>query len=81
MKEKRYNYQPEEKVATLRQHLVDKIPVSDIFEQHSLQPTFFYRWQKEFFKNGAVAFSIMHYVKLYVISSPTAAQKYDISSL
>lgn len=57
MKKKRYNYQPEEKVAILKQHLVDKVPVSDICEQHSLQPTVFYRWQKEFFENGAAAFN------------------------
>ena len=25
-------------------------------EKHSLQPTVFYRWQKEFFENGAAAF-------------------------
>ena len=56
MKKKRYNYQPEEKVAILKRHLVDKIPVSDICDQHNLQPTTFYRWQKEFFENGAAAF-------------------------
>jgi len=25
-------------------------------EKHGLQPTVFYRWQKEFFENGAAAF-------------------------
>ncbi len=56
MKKKRYNYRPEEKVAILKRHLVDKIPVSDICDQYNLQPTTFYRWQKEFFENGAAAF-------------------------
>jgi transposase len=28
----------------------------DLCEEHSLQPTVFYRWQKEFFENGAAAF-------------------------
>jgi transposase-like protein len=56
MKKKRYNYTPDEKVTILKRHLVDKIPVSDICDQYKLQPTVFYRWQKEFFENGAAAF-------------------------
>lgn len=56
MKKKRYNYQPEEKVAILKRHLVDQVPVSDLCDQYNLQPTVFYRWQKEFFENGAAAF-------------------------
>jgi transposase-like protein len=57
MKKKRYNYRPEEKVAILKRHLVDKVPVSDVCDQYNLQPTVFYRWQKEFFENGAAAFN------------------------
>ena len=56
MKKKRYNYRADEKVAILKQHLVDHVPVSDICDQYNLQPTVFYRWQKEFFENGAAAF-------------------------
>lgn len=56
MKKKRHNYTPDEKVTILKRHLVDKIPVSDICDQYKLQPTVFYRWQKEFFENGATAF-------------------------
>ena len=56
MKKKRHNYTPDEKVTILKRHLVDKIPVSDICDQYHLQPTVFYRWQKEFFENGAAAF-------------------------
>ena len=56
MKKKRHNYTPEEKVTILKRHLVDKIPVSDICDQYNMQPTVFYRWQKEFFENGASAF-------------------------
>jgi transposase-like protein len=36
--------------------LLDKVPVSDLCEEHGLQPTVFYRWQKEFFEKGAAAF-------------------------
>jgi transposase len=46
----------EEKVAILRRHLLDKVPVSDLCEELGLRPTVFYRWQKEFFENGAAAF-------------------------
>jgi transposase-like protein len=56
MKKQRYNYRPEEKVAILKRHLVDQVPVSDLCDQYNLQPTVFYRWQKEFFENGAAAF-------------------------
>ena len=40
----------------LRKHLVDKVPVSEVCDQHQLNPTVFYRWQKQLFERGAVAF-------------------------
>ena len=46
----------DEKVAILRRHLLDKVPVSDLCEELGLRPTVFYRWQKEFFENGPAAF-------------------------
>jgi len=36
--------------------LVEGVPISDLCDELGLQPTVFYRWQKEFFENGAVAF-------------------------
>jgi len=56
LKKARKNYTPEEKVAILRKHLVEKETVSDICDRLNLQPTVFYRWLKEFFDNGAAAF-------------------------
>ena len=56
MRKERKHYTGEEKVAILRRHLLDKVPISDLCEEHGLQPTVFYRWQKEFFENGAAAF-------------------------
>ena len=53
MRKERKHYTAEEKVAVLRRHLLDKVPVSDLCEELGLQPTVFYRWQKEFFENGA----------------------------
>jgi hypothetical protein len=54
MKKQRKHYTPEEKVAILRRHLLDKEPISKLCDELGLQPTVFYRWQKEFFENGAV---------------------------
>jgi transposase len=56
MKQQRKHYTPEEKVAILRRHLVEGVSISDLCDELGLQPTVFYRWQKEFFENGAAAF-------------------------
>jgi transposase len=56
MSKKRKNYTPEEKVSILKKHLLEKVPVSDLCDQHGLHPTVFHRWVKEFFENGALAF-------------------------
>ena len=56
MTKRRKQYTPEEKVSILKRHLVDKVPVSDVCDQHGLSPTVFYRWQKQFFENGPAAF-------------------------
>lgn len=45
-----------EKVAILRRHLIEKVPVSDLCEEHGIHPTLFYRWQKDWFEQGAVVF-------------------------
>jgi transposase-like protein len=52
----RTQYLPQEKVAILREHLLEGKPVSEVCEQHDLQPTVFYAWQKQFFECGAGAF-------------------------
>src|SRR3954470_16126757 len=56
MKKQRKHYAPEEKVAILRRHLLEKEPISKLCDELGLQPTVFYRWQKEFFENGTAAF-------------------------
>ena len=40
-KERRH-FTAQEKVAILRRYLVDKVPVSDLCEEHRLHPTMFY---------------------------------------
>ena len=56
MKKSRKHYTAEEKVAILRRHLLEGAAVSALCDELGLQPTVFYRWQKEFFENGAAAF-------------------------
>ena len=57
MRKPRKNYTPVEKVAILRRHLIDHVPVSDLCDEHQLSPTLFYLWQKQFFENGPAAFA------------------------
>ena len=38
MRKERQHYTAEEKVAILRRHLLDKVPVSDLCEEKGLQP-------------------------------------------
>ena len=53
---KRKNYTPEEKVIILKKHLTENVPVSNLCDQYDLNPTVFYRWQKQFFEKGFFAF-------------------------
>ena len=57
MRKQRKAYTPEEKVAILRRHLLDGVAVSDLCDEYELNPTVYYRWQKEFFEGGAAAFA------------------------
>ena len=56
MRKQRKNYSPKEKVSILRKHLVEGTAVSELCDQYQLQPTVFYRWQKQFFEKGPLAF-------------------------
>ena len=56
MAKERKQYAAHEKVAVLRRHLLEHIPVSELCAELSLRPTVFYRWQKQFFENGVAAF-------------------------
>ena len=56
MRKARKNHTPVEKVAILRRHLIDLIPVSDLCDEHQLSPMLFYLWQKQFFEGGTAAF-------------------------
>ena len=56
MKNGRRKFTGEEKMALLRLHLIEKMPVSDVCDQAGINPTLFYRWQKELFEHGAAVF-------------------------
>ena len=56
MAAKRKKYTAAEKVRILRLHLVERRAVSDLCDEIGLNPNVFYRWQKQFFENGAAAF-------------------------
>jgi transposase-like protein len=56
MGNERKQHTPEEKVTILRRHLIDRVPVSTLCEEHQLHPTVLYRGLKQFFENGAAAF-------------------------
>ena len=56
-KRSRRHFTTEQKVALLKRHLVDKVPVSDLCDEEELQPSVFYQWQRQLFENLAGAFT------------------------
>ena len=55
-KQKRRKFTAKEKVSILRQNLLEGKRVSEVCDEHGLNPTQFYRWQKEVFEHGEAAF-------------------------
>jgi transposase-like protein len=55
-KQHRRHFSGADKVAILKRHLVEKVPVSNLCDEHKLQPSQFYTWLREFFENGHAAF-------------------------
>lgn len=52
----RKHYSGAEKMAILREHLVEHVPISEVCQKHGLQPAVFYTWQKRLFEGGAAVF-------------------------
>jgi hypothetical protein len=50
------SYSPEEKAGILKQHFVEKQPLSAICEQYGIKPQVFRKWEKLFFENGDLIF-------------------------
>ena len=56
MRKERKNWTGPEKMAILREHLIEGVPISAVCDKHGLQPTVFYAWQKRLFEGGAAVF-------------------------
>jgi transposase-like protein len=56
MSRQRRHFTPEQKIALLRLHLLEKKPISDICQENGLAVNLFYLWQKQLFDNGTAAF-------------------------
>jgi transposase-like protein len=55
-RQQRRHFSGADKVAILKRHLIDKVPVSDLCDELGLQVNQFYQWQRQFFENGHAAF-------------------------
>ena len=53
----RRHYNGDEKMAILREALLEKVNVSDVCQKHSITPGMFYEWQKKLFEQGSVVFN------------------------
>jgi len=57
MDRKRRRFSSEKKVEILREHLKNKVPISELCQKYGLHPNLFYRWEKELFEGGVDIFS------------------------
>jgi transposase-like protein len=57
MNKQRRHFTDHDKVAILKRHLIDKVPVSDLCDELALHPNQVYDWLKKFFENGHLAFA------------------------
>ena len=56
MNKQRRHFAGTEKVAILKRHLLDKVPISNLCDELQLYPNQVHTWLKEFFENGHAAF-------------------------
>ncbi len=45
-----------EKVAIVRRHLLEQVPVSDLCDEYGIHATQYYAWQKQLFEQGSLVF-------------------------
>lgn len=57
MNRQRRHFPDHDKVAILKRHLIDKVPVSDLADELDLHVNQVYDWLKKFFDNGHLAFT------------------------
>ena len=58
MPQKRKRLSGAEKIAIVKRYLVERIPISDLCDEHGLQPSQIYRWQAAIFEHGAEVFDL-----------------------
>jgi len=51
----RRSFTAEERATILLRHLADKVAVSDLCDEHKIQPSLFYVWQRQLMENMAAA--------------------------
>src|ERR1700760_1656240 len=51
----RRQFTTEQKSDVLRRNMIEKVPVSDLCNELSIQPSLFYTWQRQAFENLAAA--------------------------
>jgi transposase len=56
MAETRKHFTAEQKMTALRRHLLEHVPISNLCDEYGINPTVFYRWQKQLFEGGAALF-------------------------
>jgi len=56
MSAQRRHFTGTQKLAILREHLIEKVALSEVCRKHDIQPTLFYLWQKKLFEDGASVF-------------------------
>jgi|ERR1700733_6275453 transposase len=55
-KQTRRHFTPPEKVAIVKRHLLEGVPVSNLCDEFDINPTLFYQWQRQLFENAHLAF-------------------------
>ena len=54
---KQRRFSPEQ-VTIVRRYLLEQVPVSGLCDEYDIQPTVFYRWQKQLFEKDALLQSV-----------------------
>ena len=68
MRNDRRHYTAEEKVAILKRHPLDKVPISNLCEELGLEPTVFYRWHEVSRRKGRVYLTVVYDLERRVLT-------------
>ena len=74
MSKKVNSIKPSQKVAILKQHLLEGVAISDLCDQHKISPSAFYRWQQDLFDNGALCFQVRNGTQQQTVEAHRIAQ-------